>query len=1109
MAQADFLNRIQQDSRNKHQLKHEEQVTKENFRKRLENFFQDTLSKRHPGLDPHCVRLKCYGSLNNGFGLAGCDMDLLLALPDALLPKMLVKPSEAGTQPGPVIDARKPAEQNDDMSTTEDNAEATPQENFAIGWLLEGALLDAGLGARLLTKTRVPILKVCERPSDELLRNLRQYRLDQLKPKTPPEPLVPVSNSALPPLVGMEALESALKDLEDQDTAAGFPLPEPPSQQPAASLEFEGDYGIKCDVNFSNSVAVHNTRLLREYCLNDARVAQVGVFIKTWAKTRDINTPYWGTLSSYGYVLMVLHYLMNVVHPPVIPNLQHLAHNEDAWNPDTSIDLFEGKYDIRFLSDKRKIEDYRKIMGQNRDSTGNLIRGFFWYYSAREGFNWKNDIISIRTQGGILKKFAKGWTEAKWSEHTSKKNVRLRYLMAIEDPFETDHNVARVVGHNGIVAIRDEFRRAWDIITQVGTGVPMEDLMEPVEGRGDLLRKDQDHRKEKMKKMREALEAKERTLREAVAEKNGTSSDNDFPSSPLRPVSGNRQSLDPKLTRVSTFRDKPRQYGRRVRKIDDKSGSEDEDDQQVNAKVNDSKLNNVRTAPSDTVARLGGLQDEDPEHFCSTEDFSFSMGSDAWGNPVAWDLGTQDGRWLQWRDNKIRQGTWLGVTRPDLAALDQACPHDARRPKGEPSVNDVFPPFPLTKNEGETSCTLSFNIKRHLEKSKRRRKAQKPRRRKADGPAASKDDPAKDHSASPNLSHSAPTRSDRTSPRTPFTENPHSVVPDSPGPDPALPVSPRPLAADPMPSILVPSSLVPPNAAPAKLEECNQELRAGWKSRPLSDTTTELQNRSLEVTVPGTGPPQVKNQIYAVITELKGIPRKLQSASPSLSSTNPYSHTPAEFSNVVETTLSQPASQPIQDCPQDIDEKMPSAAFIRSRRLAFFAQRQHEEISHADYDPSVDEQTVKTLMREAGIEVRPQFTKKDSELGNWATSGWEAEGHARDIRRQGLQQSTTMTKVQGDHSFDSSQEIISDSNYGNHSSETTKDEIGASSEEEARASGKVPSTRYPNTPVEERPRDEDPRIMPIPRIYGFKFDVRQLRDLAVIKEGGNGCARDG
>jgi terminal uridylyltransferase len=90
--------------------------------------------------------------------------------------------------------------------------------------------------------------------------------------------------------------------------------------------------------------------LLREYCLFDPRVAQVGVFVKSWAKIRDINTPYYGTLSSYGYVLMVLHFLMNVVVPPVIPNLQHLGHDENFLVPDTPVELFEGKYDIRFLS---------------------------------------------------------------------------------------------------------------------------------------------------------------------------------------------------------------------------------------------------------------------------------------------------------------------------------------------------------------------------------------------------------------------------------------------------------------------------------------------------------------------------------------------------------------------------------------------------------------------------------------------------------------------------------------------------------------------------------------------------------------------------------------
>lgn len=54
------------------------------------------------------------------------------------------------------------------------------------------------------------------------------------------------------------------------------------------------------------------------------------------------------------------------------------------------------------------------------------------------------------------------------SKSSLQNDVRHRYLFAIEDPFELDHNVARTVDHNGIVAIRDEFRRAWRIIAAVG-----------------------------------------------------------------------------------------------------------------------------------------------------------------------------------------------------------------------------------------------------------------------------------------------------------------------------------------------------------------------------------------------------------------------------------------------------------------------------------------------------------------------------------------------------------------------------------------------------------------------------------------------------------------
>ena len=55
--------------------------------------------------------------------------------------------------------------------------------------------------------------------------------------------------------------------------------------------------------------------------------------------------------------------------------------------------------------------------------------------------------------------------------------VRNRYLFAIEDPFETDHNVARTVTQNGIVAIRDEFRRAQRLLFDIGRERQVEDLL--------------------------------------------------------------------------------------------------------------------------------------------------------------------------------------------------------------------------------------------------------------------------------------------------------------------------------------------------------------------------------------------------------------------------------------------------------------------------------------------------------------------------------------------------------------------------------------------------------------------------------------------------------
>ncbi|KAK0751053.1 hypothetical protein B0T18DRAFT_296151, partial [Schizothecium vesticola] len=274
-------------------------------------------------------------------------------------------------------------------------------------------------------------------------------------------------------------------------------------------LEFpKSGVGVQCDINFSAHLGLQNTLLLRCYSHCDPRVRPLVLFVKHWAKVRRINSPYRGTLSSYGYVLMMLHYLINVAKPFVCPNLQELARPPDPnLTPEQIAETVVCKgHNIQFWRDEKEIQRLasENALNQNRDSIGHLLRGFFEYYAQTNqmstvpcrGFDWGRDVLSIRTHGGLLSKQEKGWTGAKTiieiretamplapapldspahppaaaAAGREVREVRLRYLFAIEDPFELDHNVARTVTHNGIVAIRDEFRRAWRIIKSAGQG---------------------------------------------------------------------------------------------------------------------------------------------------------------------------------------------------------------------------------------------------------------------------------------------------------------------------------------------------------------------------------------------------------------------------------------------------------------------------------------------------------------------------------------------------------------------------------------------------------------------------------------------------------------
>ena len=328
-------------------------------------------------------------------------------------------------------------------------------------------------------------------------------------------------NYVIPITHATAGLLQRIRQLPDPSKLA----PNQPRDRYHDKLEFpKSGVGVQCDINFSAHLALQNTLLLRCYSYTDPRVRPLVLFVKHWAKVRDINSAYRGTLSSYGYVLMMLHYLVNVAEPFVCPNLQQLAPPDPNLPPESLEGLTTCKgRNVRFWRDEQEIQRLARegALNRNKESIGALLRGFFEYYAQgnmmstiqKRGFDWGRDVISLRTQGGLLSKQEKGWTGARTiiqpqmggpveveqplsagatsAEHNlapgangngnaatagsagptkpkETKEVRLRYLFAIEDPFELDHNVARTVTHNGIVAIRDEFRRAWRTIKAAG-----------------------------------------------------------------------------------------------------------------------------------------------------------------------------------------------------------------------------------------------------------------------------------------------------------------------------------------------------------------------------------------------------------------------------------------------------------------------------------------------------------------------------------------------------------------------------------------------------------------------------------------------------------------
>ncbi len=251
---------------------------------------------------------------------------------------------------------------------------------------------------------------------------------------------------------------------------------------------------VECDLSLQNPLALLNTSLLRTYATISPMTCVLASIIKRWAKSRDINNPSKHTLSSYGYVLMLIYFLKNAKRSdgnPILPNLQWV---DPQWaaNPTTQYrEIAEKPKSPQTLVAHPTLENYvvnsyfcrqgleglhKYCADNNRENTiGVLLASFFHYFAYT--FDYKKHVVSLGNK--LVEREVKA-EEDGWSVFKSG--------LAIEDPFELFYDVAHVVKANNFQHIKKEFALAYSKIANeaqskrdIITGTELIDLIcEPV-----------------------------------------------------------------------------------------------------------------------------------------------------------------------------------------------------------------------------------------------------------------------------------------------------------------------------------------------------------------------------------------------------------------------------------------------------------------------------------------------------------------------------------------------------------------------------------------------------------------------------------------------------
>lgn len=299
---------------------------------------------------------------------------------------------------------------------------------------------------------------------------------------------------------------------------------------------------LHCDLCAYNPLATQNTALLRQYGNSDNRIRPLIIAVKALVSYRGINDASKATLSTYGWILLVLSFLQKLQPAPapclqnmpkqwsgkdvsristtsnVLPGIpiHRLKQNQDTSQPAPLHPLSnaDGKIvDGYFYHNESQTHQIKALCEKNKDSVGRLLLHFLWHYCFE--FDSRRHVASIRPAPPVPADISQdkpgpkskavdsfefdpevlarydfcyhprlGWrSEVRKEWKADVEGWARKPTFGIEDPFETFYDVAHVLRSGTQHLLLKEMIRIYGLIatTAIHGAPPSDDKLEDSE----------------------------------------------------------------------------------------------------------------------------------------------------------------------------------------------------------------------------------------------------------------------------------------------------------------------------------------------------------------------------------------------------------------------------------------------------------------------------------------------------------------------------------------------------------------------------------------------------------------------------------------------------